>query len=677
MCFIFLNLFYSDVQEHSSDNLEQLKVNYENAQIRIKQLMADCAKLDSLQQDSQDMQLKYDEALKSLDNLEECAEKLVAKEEELSIALKRIEDLSKNTRLMEEQLASDKDLKTEFNNAKKCIEDLSEELRIKIDELSAFKELQVRHDDTLKALQLKQEEILSLQGVEMRYNDSLKQNDELNQCIKTQKQELEHYKELDVRYNDALESIKLKDEELNALKDLDLKYKDALKNIENLKKTCEQLILTKQTNHKDLEQKYNDALSQLQRRDEEISSLKDFQTKYNDTLKRIEETNEICERKILHEKAIYKELETKYNDKLTSMEVLQETSRKSNSIEKELKTYKEFKAKYEAALQELYEIRNKLRASEQHVSDYEELHINYNDALKRIEKLQENIKQLQTNEQKHSNEINALRIQEATYKSERVELVSKYDALSSKSEKDKKNLIEQRKAMNMLLDSAELPNISRSLQSNNSSFGGPETDFSEEINKIKTLVQYIRDIKTLKDELSRSEAKFKQLNEEKLRLEQTYKNIIAEYDMYQKEHANCKPHPKTRQIGFNNRSFDEISEDLSNEKRSPKTKHHDHSLKEINDLRNAVHNDRKSKRHSFHDDTRRVSGFAANLCDVVIQTDPCTATCGCNEMDSKIKDLRRDLLIKEAQINTMKKTGGYEMIRRENDDLKSVSVVLS
>lgn len=92
---------------------------------------------------------------------------------------------------------------------------------------------------------------------------------------------------------------------------------------------------------------------------------------------------------------------------------------------------------------------------------------------------------------------------------------------------------------------------------------------------------------------------------------------------------------------------------------------------ELEEFRVMKQQTRKSKRHSTHDDTRRISGFNSNLIDMHVQTDPVNELCRCTEFDAEIVELRRKLLIKDAQFNTFKKNTGVDTLKRENEELQS------
>lgn len=101
---------------------------------------------------------------------------------------------------------------------------------------------------------------------------------------------------------------------------------------------------------------------------------------------------------------------------------------------------------------------------------------------------------------------------------------------------------------------------------------------------------------------------------------------------------------------------------------------HQRLIDELDEVRTLSRQDRKSKRHSTHDDTRRISGFDTNLIEMETQTDPTDELCRCTEFDAIIKQLKRNILIKDAQFNTFKLHTGIEAIKSENEDLKSVSI---
>ncbi|XP_021712549.1 uncharacterized protein LOC5565122 [Aedes aegypti] len=71
----------------------------------------------------------------------------------------------------------------------------------------------------------------------------------------------------------------------------------------------------------------------------------------------------------------------------------------------------------------------------------------------------------------------------------------------------------------------------------------------------------------------------------------------------------------------------------------------------MDDLRRIADKDRKSRRQSTHDDRR---GGLFDTRDKEIMTDPSSADCACREMDAQIKEMRKQLLVKECQLNTHK-----------------------
>ncbi|EAT33008.1 AAEL014736-PA [Aedes aegypti] len=103
--------------------------------------------------------------------------------------------------------------------------------------------------------------------------------------------------------------------------------------------------------------------------------------------------------------------------------------------------------------------------------------------------------------------------------------------------------------------------------------------------------------------------------------------------------------------------YEVVYEDTNNRHRSLQRQNdelrmkHQNLVMEMDDLRRIADKDRKSRRQSTHDDRR---GGLFDTRDKEIMTDPSSADCACREMDAQIKEMRKQLLVKECQLNTHK-----------------------
>lgn len=100
-----------------------------------------------------------------------------------------------------------------------------------------------------------------------------------------------------------------------------------------------------------------------------------------------------------------------------------------------------------------------------------------------------------------------------------------------------------------------------------------------------------------------------------------------------------------------------------------------HLTLEIDELRGRLQKDRKSRRHSTHDEKRHLlfCGDDDGVRSIETQTQDPNASCGCKEMDKQIKELQRDIKIKECQIGGMLIKMTSNPLRIENENLKKVS----
>lgn len=94
---------------------------------------------------------------------------------------------------------------------------------------------------------------------------------------------------------------------------------------------------------------------------------------------------------------------------------------------------------------------------------------------------------------------------------------------------------------------------------------------------------------------------------------------------------------------------------------------HQNLVMEMDDLRRIADKDRKSRRQSSHDYRR---GGLFDTCDKEMMTDPSSADCACLEMDAQIKEMRKQLLIKDCQLNTQKMMPNP--LKNENVELRQL-----
>ncbi|KAL9700764.1 hypothetical protein quinque_004205 [Culex quinquefasciatus] len=96
---------------------------------------------------------------------------------------------------------------------------------------------------------------------------------------------------------------------------------------------------------------------------------------------------------------------------------------------------------------------------------------------------------------------------------------------------------------------------------------------------------------------------------------------------------------------------------------------HQNLVMEMDDLRRIADKDRKSRRQSTHDDRR---GVHFNTRDSATMTDPSSTDCSCLEMDAQIKNLKKQLTIKECQINTQKKLASANPLKNDVVELRNL-----
>ncbi|XP_053686643.1 uncharacterized protein LOC128736187 [Sabethes cyaneus] len=94
---------------------------------------------------------------------------------------------------------------------------------------------------------------------------------------------------------------------------------------------------------------------------------------------------------------------------------------------------------------------------------------------------------------------------------------------------------------------------------------------------------------------------------------------------------------------------------------------HQNLVMEMDDLRRLADKDRRSRRQSTHDDRR---GVWFNTKDSSTMTDPSSSDCSCVDMDIQIKDLRKQLTIKECQLNTEKMMAAANPLKNEVVELR-------
>uniref|UniRef100_A0A1Q3F2B3 Putative kinesin-like protein n=1 Tax=Culex tarsalis TaxID=7177 RepID=A0A1Q3F2B3_CULTA len=96
---------------------------------------------------------------------------------------------------------------------------------------------------------------------------------------------------------------------------------------------------------------------------------------------------------------------------------------------------------------------------------------------------------------------------------------------------------------------------------------------------------------------------------------------------------------------------------------------HQNLVMEMDDLRRIADKDRKSRRQSTHDDRR---GVHFNTRDSASMTDPSSTDCSCLEMDAQIKNLKKQLTIKDCQINTQKKLASANPLKNDIVELRNL-----
>ncbi|XP_029734785.2 uncharacterized protein LOC109400725 [Aedes albopictus] len=103
--------------------------------------------------------------------------------------------------------------------------------------------------------------------------------------------------------------------------------------------------------------------------------------------------------------------------------------------------------------------------------------------------------------------------------------------------------------------------------------------------------------------------------------------------------------------------YEVVYEDTNNRHRSLQRQNdelrmkHQNLVMEMDDLRRIADKDRKSRRQSTHDDRR---GGLFDTRDKQTMTEPSSVDCACSEMDAQIKEMRKQLLVKECQLNTQR-----------------------
>ncbi|XP_055604413.1 putative leucine-rich repeat-containing protein DDB_G0290503 [Uranotaenia lowii] len=96
---------------------------------------------------------------------------------------------------------------------------------------------------------------------------------------------------------------------------------------------------------------------------------------------------------------------------------------------------------------------------------------------------------------------------------------------------------------------------------------------------------------------------------------------------------------------------------------------HQKLVMEMDDLRRIADKDRKSRRQSSHDDRR---GVFFNTRDGATMTDPTSADCSCQEMDAQIRELRKQLTIKDCQLNTQKMMASVNPLKNDVVELRGL-----
>ncbi|XP_055622670.1 centromere-associated protein E isoform X2 [Toxorhynchites rutilus septentrionalis] len=96
---------------------------------------------------------------------------------------------------------------------------------------------------------------------------------------------------------------------------------------------------------------------------------------------------------------------------------------------------------------------------------------------------------------------------------------------------------------------------------------------------------------------------------------------------------------------------------------------HQNLVMEMDDLRRIADKDRRSRRQSTHDDRR---GVLFNTKDRSTMTDPSSTDCGCIEMDNQIRELKRQLTIKNCQLNTQKMMAATNPLKNDVIELRNL-----
>lgn len=196
--------------------------------------------------------------------------------------------------------------------------------------------------------------------------------------------------------------------------------------------------------------------------------------------------------------------------------------------------------------------------------------------------------------------------------------------------------------------------------------------FAEKEKKSKMVAD--KELQSVRQELNRKCAEHLALTEKVANMEKLYNETVANQPKASTPHG----HRLSGDSKTTNKSHSSSGVDVDNLLRE------NHNLKtsqqrlidELDDLRTTTRQARKSKRHSTHDDTRRISGFNSNLFDVHVQTEPVNELCRCIEFGSKIDQLKRDIVIKDAKFNTLKLHTGIDSVKRENEELqKTLSTI--
>ncbi|XP_058460686.1 uncharacterized protein LOC131436163 [Malaya genurostris] len=119
--------------------------------------------------------------------------------------------------------------------------------------------------------------------------------------------------------------------------------------------------------------------------------------------------------------------------------------------------------------------------------------------------------------------------------------------------------------------------------------------------------------------------------------------------------------------------YEQVYEETKNKHRSLQRQNdelrvkHQNLVMEMDDLRRLADRDRRSRRQSTHDDRR---GMCFNTRDGTTMTDPTSTDCSCLEMDALIKDLRKQLTIKECQLNTTKMMASVNPLKNDVIELR-------